>query len=85
MFGVGHGSVQKGLGQEWNRFWGRSFFSGTRREINVFKEIVKKAARVRAKETLSRGRAIRTGDEKVMNNGQGRELARTNPVKRVMV
>ena len=50
----------------------------------MFKEIVKKVARVGAKETLSRGRTIGTSDEKVMNNGQGRKLARTDTMKRVM-
>jgi len=38
--GVGQGSVQKGLRQEWNRVWWRSFFCGTGWEVNVFKEIV---------------------------------------------
>ena len=46
----------------------------------MFKEIVKKAARVRAKEALSRGRAIGAGDEKVMNDGQGRKFTRANGV-----
>ncbi|MEM7538877.1 MAG: FAD-dependent oxidoreductase, partial [Chloroflexota bacterium] len=47
--GVGHGSVQKGLTQEWSRVWGKPFFCGTRREVNVFKEIVKEVTRVRTK------------------------------------
>ena len=48
----------------------------------MFKEIVKEVARVRTKEALSGSRATGTGDEKVMNNGQGRKLARANAVKR---
>ena len=50
----------------------------------MLKERVKKAARDRAKEALSRGRAIGAGDEKVMNNGQSREFTRTNTMKGVM-
>ena len=63
---------------------GRASFSGSRRKVNVVKKIIKKTAGVSAKETISGCRAIRTGDEKIVNNGQGRKFALTETVKRVM-
>ena len=82
--GVGHGSVQKGLAEERERLLRRASFSGSWRKVNMLKKIIKKTAGVSAKETLGGCRAIRTGDEKIVNNGQGRKFALTETVKRVM-
>ena len=62
----------------------RASFRGSWRKVNVLKKIIKKTAGVSAKETISGCRAVRRGDEKIVNNGQSRKFALTETVKRVM-